>query len=310
MSAESKAVAPGRSVGGTSTTASAVPTTTTAAGAGSVASSSAGAPASVLPLGGPRVDIPCADGGYIVQVASELDPATFEQRVTGLRAAGQLPPDAKWAEATASCPIFTTQVNVEVLYAGPFPSPTTPARPGWPARRMRSSRGRRRQSSTEYVSCLCPATVSTLPTISSVGQQGVWVGELQRVLGTGLDYDIGPDQRRSGDRQPRQVGRLHGRDCGRGGPVPGGQRPAGQPGRRRRDLVRPATTILLSPGYITTTDRKTSPRCIFSKAASMSVMRDLLRDERVQRQPALQEQLAEHRKVPLRQAISVPGRLQ
>ena len=39
-------------------------------------------------------------------------------------------------------------------------------------------------------------------------------------------------------------------------------------------------------------------------------MRDLLRDELVQRQPALQEELAEHREVPLGQAVSVPGRLQ
>ncbi len=191
VSAESKAVAPGRSVGGTSTTASAVPTTTTAAGAGSVASSSAGAPASVLPLGGPRVDIPCADGGYIVQVASELDPATFEQRVTGLRAAGQLPPDAKWAEANASCAIFTSQVNVLVLYAGPFTSPydACPARLASPPDAF--IKGTTQASANAFVSCLCPATVGELPAISDVGQQGVWVGELQRVLGTALDLDVG-----------------------------------------------------------------------------------------------------------------------
>ena len=191
VSAESKAVAPGRSVGGTSTTASAVSTTTTAAGAGSVASSSAGAPASVLPLGGPRVDIPCADGGYIVQVASELDPATFEQRVTGLRAAGQLPPDAKWAEANASCAIFTSQVNVLVLYAGPFTSPydACPARLASPPDAF--IKGTTQASANAFVSCLCPATVGELPAISDVGQQGVWVGELQRVLGTALDLDVG-----------------------------------------------------------------------------------------------------------------------
>ena len=30
-----------------------------------------------------------------------------------------------------------------------------------------------------------------LPVVTTVGQQGVWVGELQRVLGSRLDYSIG-----------------------------------------------------------------------------------------------------------------------
>ena len=192
MSAESKAVAPGRSVGGTSSAASAVPATTTGAGAaGSGAPSWTAAPASALPLGGPRVDIACAEGGYIVQVASELDPATFEQRISGLQAAGQLPPNAKWAEANASCAIFTSQVNVLVLYAGPFTSPydACPARLASPPDAF--IKGTTQASANVFVSCLCPATVAELPAVSTVGQQGVWVGELQRVLGTALDLDVG-----------------------------------------------------------------------------------------------------------------------
>ena len=193
VSAESKAVAPGRSVGGTSSAASAVSATTTGAGAaGSGAPASTAAPASALPLGGPRVDIACAEGGYIVQVASELDPATFEQRISGLRAAGQLPPDAKWAEANASCAIFTSQVNVLVLYAGPFTSPydACPTRLASPPDAF--IKGTTQASANAFVSCLCPATVAELPAVSTVGQQGVWVGELQRVLGTALDLDVGP----------------------------------------------------------------------------------------------------------------------
>ncbi len=40
-------------------------------------------------------------------------------------------------------------------------------------------------------SCLCPADPTSLPKITTVGQQDVWVGELQRVLGGTLDYDVG-----------------------------------------------------------------------------------------------------------------------
>jgi hypothetical protein len=42
-----------------------------------------------------------------------------------------------------------------------------------------------------FRSCLCPAAAGDLPAISTVGQQGVWIGELQRVLGGGLDYTVG-----------------------------------------------------------------------------------------------------------------------
>ena len=63
-------------------------------------------------------------------------------------------------------------------------------------------------------------------------------------------------------------------------------------------------------GQNTTTERSTSPRCIFSNASSMSSMPMRLADERVERQPALQEQVDEHREVPRGQAVAVPGRLQ
>lgn len=185
---ESKATPPGRSVSAGSTAGSGTPETASVPGTPVPATS---APVGELQLGGPRVDIGCAEGGYIVQVASELDPATFEQRVAQLRSVGQLPPDAKWAEANASCAIFTSQVNVLVLYAGPFGSPydACPARLASPPDAF--IKGTTTASAGDFISCLCPATASQLPTIAEVGQQDVWVGELQRVLGAALDYDVG-----------------------------------------------------------------------------------------------------------------------
>lgn len=144
------------------------------------------------PMGGPRIDIPC-NSGYIVQVASELDQPTLESRVAALRASGTLPAGVKWTETSTSCSVFTNQANVFVLYTGPFTDwtqacpdrltgppdsfvkPTDPSRVG------------------TFLACLCPAYASghQPPEIVTVGQQGSWVGELQRVLGAGLDYDIG-----------------------------------------------------------------------------------------------------------------------
>ena len=141
------------------------------------------------PLGGPSTPIACG-AGYIVQIASELDFSALSARVAQIDAARTLPSGAKWTETAGSCPIFTTQANVEVLYAGPFFSAydACPARLASPPDAFIKGTT---PGSDEYVSCLCPATVSTLPTIGAVGQQGVWVGELQRVLGTGLDYGVG-----------------------------------------------------------------------------------------------------------------------
>lgn len=142
------------------------------------------------PMGGPNAAIGCGTG-YIVQVASELDTTTFQNRVATLRASGTLPAGTKWAETASSCSIFTTQQNVLVLYAGPYASPydACPARLTSPADAF--IKGTTPDTATQYVSCLCPASTSALPTVTTVGQQGVWVGELQRVLGSKLDYTIG-----------------------------------------------------------------------------------------------------------------------
>jgi hypothetical protein len=143
------------------------------------------------PLSAPRTDITCGQG-YIVQVASELDRTALVGRVQQIRDAGTLPADAKWTETSTSCPIFTAQVNVLVLYSGPFNSPydACPARLASPPDAF--IKGTNQGTASSYVSCLCPAALGQVPAITAVGQQGVWVGELQRVLGTKLDYDVGP----------------------------------------------------------------------------------------------------------------------
>lgn len=142
------------------------------------------------PMGGPRADINCGTG-YIVQIASELDQARFARRVAELRSAGQLPPGTKWADTSTSCQIFSAQVNVLVLYAGPFADPYQ----GCAARLAGAPdsfiKGASPDTSTQFISCLCRADVRSLTEISTIGQQGVWVGELQRVLGAKLNYDIG-----------------------------------------------------------------------------------------------------------------------
>jgi len=193
VTAESKASPPGRSVGAATSTATApgsAPAGTTGPDPAISGTAAPSVPPSVLPLGGPRVDIPCADS-YIVQVASELDPAAFERRVSALRAVGQLSADLKWTEANSSCAIFTSQVNVLVLYAGPFAAPFDAC-----AARLASPpdafiKGTTPETANTFVSCLCPATVDQVPAITAAGQQGVWVGALQRILGSALDLNVG-----------------------------------------------------------------------------------------------------------------------
>jgi hypothetical protein len=142
------------------------------------------------PMGGPRADITCGSG-YIVQVASEIDQPAFTARVAALRAAGTLPSDVRWTETSASCPIFTNQANVIVLYAGPFATvaDSCPARLAAPADAFVKAADPNAVGS--FHACLCPAGVGPPPPITAVGQQGPWVGELQRVLGAGLDYGVG-----------------------------------------------------------------------------------------------------------------------
>ncbi|WP_111765918.1 peptidoglycan-binding domain-containing protein [Nakamurella deserti] len=141
------------------------------------------------PMGGPARDIACAPG-YVVQIASAGDDAAFVARVAELRAAGRLPPEVAVARTATSCAIFAGQSNSIVLYAGPYAAPYD----GCPARLAGAAdsfvKGTTPETATEYVSCLCPAQVVTVPTLDAVGQTDVWVGELQRVLGNRLDIPI------------------------------------------------------------------------------------------------------------------------
>ncbi len=147
-------------------------------------------PTPVLPLGVPQRNIAC-NAGYIVQLASEFDSATFAARVATLRKAGRLPAGALAADASKSCRIFTNQRNTYVLYAGPFPTRYAgcAVRLAGPADAY--VKGSDTANSREYVSCLCPAKIAAMPQYSTVGQHGVWVGELQRILGNRLNIDVG-----------------------------------------------------------------------------------------------------------------------
>lgn len=196
MVAPPTAVSSPNQTGATSSVAKGAPRPAPAAGgngaAGAAAQGSTRTSPSVSadPMGGPRADIAC-NTGYIVQVASELDRPTFEARVATLRTDGTLPADAKWTETSTSCGIFTNQRNAFVLYVGPFPDPTDgcPARLASPADAFLKDTNP--NDGNRFFTCMCPAFASAPPSISAVGQQGAWVGELQRVLGAGLDYNVG-----------------------------------------------------------------------------------------------------------------------
>jgi len=140
-------------------------------------------------LGVPQRNIACS-GGYIVQLASEINAAAFSARVASLQAARQVPAGSLAADSARSCQIFTSQSNTLVLYAGPFASKYDgcAARLAGPADAF--IKGGNPGSAKEYVSCLCPASAAGLPQIRTVGQQGVWIGELQRVLGNRLNLDV------------------------------------------------------------------------------------------------------------------------
>ncbi len=141
------------------------------------------------PLGVPQRDITC-NAGYIVQLASEFDARAFTARVAGLKRAGQVPAGSLAADSTRSCQIFTSQTNTLVLYVGPFASKYAgcPARLAGPADAF--IKGSNTGTAQDYISCLCPASAAALPPISRIGQQGVWVGELQRVLGNRLNVAV------------------------------------------------------------------------------------------------------------------------
>ena len=51
-------------------------------------------------------------------------------------------------------------------------------------------RGANKDSAGEFVSCICPASVRDLPTVSKIGTTDQWIGELQRMLAAHLRYSI------------------------------------------------------------------------------------------------------------------------
>jgi Putative peptidoglycan binding domain len=189
-------------VQGSANTASGAQTAATVSGATVSAAPAPGSVASVLGTTAPaptvasglaatqQAAIPCGNA-YIVQVASELDQATFARRVSAVQLANQLPPGAKWTQTSDSCAIFTAQINALVPYSGPYASPfdACPARLASPPDAF--IKGTTPDTANTYVSCLCPADASSLPAIRTVGELGVWIGELQRVLGSRLDYNVG-----------------------------------------------------------------------------------------------------------------------
>jgi len=143
------------------------------------------------PLGVPQQNIACSQG-YIVQLASELDAATFRNRVLALKAQGMVPSDAKVAISTQSCGIFANQSNSFVLYVGPY---STPFR-GCAARLAGPPdsfiKGANPDTARRYLSCLCPADPAKVPQIGPTGGDRSWIGELQRVLGGRLNISVGP----------------------------------------------------------------------------------------------------------------------
>lgn len=142
-------------------------------------------------LGVPRKDIAC-DPGYVVQLASELDAATFTARVKTLKAQGMVPADAKAADSRSSCAIFANQTNTLVLYVGPYAEPYR----GCAARLMGPAdgfiKGANPDNARQYVSCICPAQVASLPKLGPDSTEHGWIGELQRSLANRLNISVGP----------------------------------------------------------------------------------------------------------------------
>lgn len=129
------------------------------------------------------------NSGYVVQVASEADQASFVRRVDQVRAAGQLPAGSHWSTIAASCPVFAATGDLPVLWAGPFADvaqacATRLASP-WDA----GVKGT--QPGSNYTSCVCPAQSTALPALDTGAARNVWTSELQRLLDKGLGYDVG-----------------------------------------------------------------------------------------------------------------------
>jgi hypothetical protein len=139
--------------------------------------------------GVPTQQIACGDG-YIVQLASELTPQAFTQRIASLKQQGLVPQDAKAADSTKSCQLFTNQTNTLILYAGPFRQPYDACQDRIAGPYDAFIKGASPETASDFVSCICPVRPRSLPRFDRVGTHGQWVGELQRMLASHLRYRI------------------------------------------------------------------------------------------------------------------------
>jgi hypothetical protein len=144
----------------------------------------------INPLGVPEKQISCSNG-YVVQLASELDRATFAQRVAALKQSGQLPSGAQAADSTKSCKIFTNQTNTLVLWSGPYANPYDGCAARLAGPYDAFIKGASPDTAQKYISCLCPANTNALPKISKSSDPSAWIGELQRTLGGRLNISVG-----------------------------------------------------------------------------------------------------------------------
>ena len=155
---------------------------------------------------------------------------SYVNRVAELRAAGQVPDErVRRAHGVVVRDLQLADEHDRAV-RGPFNGPYD----GCDARLKAAPRlvhqGHDPETSHDFISCLCPTSAATLPPLTAINQTGVWVGELQRVLGNKLNYDI-PDL---GDQT---WGVLHRRHIRRGRAVPDGERAAGDRHGRRGDLA-------------------------------------------------------------------------
>jgi hypothetical protein len=151
--------------------------------------SPAPAPAGLAGLTERNLD--CSAGsGYLVQLASELDEASFVRRVEEIRAAGQLPAGAAYLTAPGGCDLFTVRDNLWVLFSGPFATveEACPDRLTGPVDGF--VKGITQATKGTYVGCVCVTAATALPALAP-GSTGQWVGELHRALRVKLDYDVG-----------------------------------------------------------------------------------------------------------------------
>ena len=146
---------------------------------------------SVNPMGGDFQPLPCNTDGFIVQVASELSEAAFQQRIAVIRAAGQLPPGARYLTDEGDCGLFTAQQQLWVLYTGPFATPAhaCPTRLQSPTDSF--IKGITKSTKQEYFACLCVTSVAAMPPVGPGTSGASGSAELQRALRTKLKDNVG-----------------------------------------------------------------------------------------------------------------------